>query len=293
MKGFRMWELLSLFLAEKEIMGCAEGTIRYYRRHLKIAFEVMGLREVKDWTSANLNSFLLAKSKTCNTAGLHAHFRAVRAFSNWLYLRERIEKDVMRHVASPKTPKPNPNPLEMDEVRRILAVCKKRRFKHRALALVTLALDTGMRSAEISRLRMEDVDFTGRIITVRGKNGDRRIPVSTKTLGLIKTYIGRERKAHTGETHLFIAAGHSLTPQFVSQYSQRLSLDAGISGKKKGLHSIRATFGVEYLRSSGNDIFGLADIYGHQDIKTTKAYIPPNLEDMKLKHHRHSPLNKL
>ena len=138
-----MWELLGLFLNEKEIMGCAEGTIRYYRRHLGIAFNVMGVRDVKDWTSDNINALLLAKSKTCNTAGLHAHFRAVRAFSKWLYLRERIEKDVMRHVASPKTPKANPNPFSMDEVRRVLAVCKKRRLKHRALALVTLALDTG------------------------------------------------------------------------------------------------------------------------------------------------------
>ena len=133
----------------------------------------------------------------------------------------------------------------------------------------------------------------GRVITVRGKNGERRVPVSAKTLQVIKAYISKERKAPVGETHLFITAGHAVTSQFVSQYSQRLSIDAGITGKKKGLHSIRATFGVEYLRSSGNDIFGLADIYGHQDIKTTKAYIPPNLDDMKLKHHRHSPLNKL
>ena len=288
-----MQELLGSFLAERTIIGCKPPTINYYRRHVTHVLTVIQAETLADWTSEKLNDFLLVKSKTCNAAGLHAYFRAIRAFSRWLYLREILEKDVMRRVASPKTPKPNPTPFTMDEVRRVLEACKTMVYKHRASALVTLVLDTGMRSSEVARLKIENIDFQGRTIVIDGKNGFREVPVSSKTLRLIKVYMERERRASVGETHLFITQGHGVSGQWVAQYSQRLSNKAGITGKKKGLHSIRATFGVEYLRSSGNDIFGLADIYGHQDIKTTKAYIPPNLDDMKLKHHRHSPLNKL
>ena len=86
----------------------------------------------------------------------------------------------------PKTPQRLPIILSKDEVRRIIDATTT--LLHRAL-LMTLC-STGMRRAELTRLKVADIDSERMVIHSRqGKGGrDRDVPLSSKLLETLREY---------------------------------------------------------------------------------------------------------
>jgi integrase/recombinase XerD len=116
----------------------------------------------------------------------------------------------------PKTPRRLPVILSQEEVQRMIDAATS--LLHRAL-LMTL-YSTGMRRAEVTRLKVSDIDSQRMMIHInQGKGGkDREVPLSLKLLETLRP-----------------------TPKAVYHASKGAARRAGIQ-KKVGPHTLRHTY---------------------------------------------------
>src|SRR5947209_6392681 len=113
----------------------------------------------------------------------------------------------------------------------------------RDLAIVMLFLQTGLRVSELVNLKIQDVDFTSREITVRQGKGrkDRVVPLVKQAEQALKAYL-KVRNAHPEYDEVFIARnGTSMDVRTVRYRIHKYYKEAGIK-KKASVHTLRGCF---------------------------------------------------
>ncbi len=91
---------------------------------------------------------------------IHGCGRAVRSFSTWAYEEGYLDENVMRRLKLPKLPKSLPEPLDEEEIQRVLsATLEGTRERLRNFSIMMLFLDTGIRLDELVNLTLSRIDF--------------------------------------------------------------------------------------------------------------------------------------
>ncbi len=270
---------------------------RYVRANGKRHPRALGAAEVERF----LSDLATAGSVSAGTQN--------QALSALLFLyREvlQIELPWLDQVVRAKRPRRVPTVLSRDEARRLLAALTGRTW-----LIGSLLYGTGMRLMECLRLRVKDVDFERREITVRdGKGGrDRRTMLPGALIEPLRREIERARLLHRGdldaglgETRLphalarkYPQAGRDFGWQFVfpSDKRSRDPLDGTLrrhhfddamparalkrarhtAGIVKPLsaHTLRHSFAT-HLLEDGHDIRTIQELLGHKDVATTQIY---------------------
>jgi integrase/recombinase XerD len=144
-------------------------------------------------------------------------------------------------------------------------------LKHKTL--ITLLYSTGMRLAEISNLKIEDIDSTlMRIKVVNGKGKkDRFVPLSPLVLEQLRIYYLQYKPT------LFLfngqgAAGRKYSPRSIQHVLQNNLIKIGLQHKNYSIHSIRHSFAT-HLIDNGADIQVIQELMGHHHIAQTTQYL--------------------
>jgi len=206
-----------------------------------------------------------------------AYFRALHAFFSFISKRHKTPTP-MADVRPPRCPKKVMPTLQADELMRLLASASDTR----ARLILTLLIDTGLRTTEIVNLRKKDIKR--QTVLVTGKGGQREVPISEETLRLLAVvasqspdeFVFHGKKGHMSRFGIYL---------IIAQHMKK----AGISAPKMGGHRIRHAFGKNYL-IAGGDLRSLQELMGHADIQTTQKYAALNLNDITAKHHQFTPL---
>jgi site-specific recombinase XerD len=177
----------------------------------------------------------------------------------------------IEEVPYPKAPRRLPIILTREEVLRLIDSASN--LFHRAM-LITL-YSTGMRRAELCRLKVEDIDSTRMLIHIRqGKGGkDRDVPLSPKTLETLREY-WRWMKP---KTYLFPGtvngsrADKPITPKVLWEACREAAQRAGIT-KAVRPHLLRHSFAT-HLVEGGADLPTVQALLGHADLKPTSIYL--------------------
>jgi integrase len=144
--------------------GTSSGTIDFYRCYLSKAIPALDLK-----TTANrITNFLNCLS--CSPGGKHAYYRAISVFYNWLYSPKsgfggEIDSNPILLVEPPKQPKRIMPSLTRKQVDLIIetAHCVRDR------AIIALFSESGLRLSELANIKLKDIDWDTRTITVIGK----------------------------------------------------------------------------------------------------------------------------
>jgi integrase/recombinase XerD len=134
---------------------------------------------------------------------------------------------------------------------------------------------TGMRRAELCRLKVEDIDSQRMIVHIRqGKrNRDRDVPLTPKLLETLREY-WRWMKP---KTYLFPGmvknwrADKPLTPKCVWLAIQNAAKRAGIK-RRVSPHTMRHSFAT-HLLENGTDLRTIQMLLGHSDLRATSIYL--------------------
>lgn len=208
----------------------------------------------------------------------HAYFRTLKALYRFLKKRHGLPNPI-ELVDPPRCPKKIMPTLEPGELMRLLNLADNPRDR----ALLTLATDTAARASEITSLRKRDIGVDS--IRVRGKTGERDIPISEKTRTMLLALVTSGR----ADEPVFTGQHGPMTRSGIYRVVRIHMQKAGIKGPKLGPHRMRHTFGKCYL-VNGGDTRSLQEIMGHANISTTERYASLNLTDIVAKHHRFTPL---
>ena len=144
-----------------------------------------------------------------------------------------------------------PRGLPAEDVRRMLAGCDRGRGPgRRDHAILTVLVRLGLRSGEVAALRLDDVDWRGGQVVVRGKgNREERMPLPVDVGEAIVDYLQHGRPA-SPDRALFLRAHapiRALTPDGVSEVVRASSERAGLPGV--GAHRLRHTAATQMLRA--------------------------------------------
>ena len=173
-------------------------------------------------------------------------------------------------VAIPPPPAPRrvPKPLADVDVAALLAVCGPR-----DAAFISLAVCEGLRSGELHRLDLGDVDLEGRIVFVQGKGGHQRwVPLTDASWERIRRYCDELRGWHPGALIGRLRDAERVAATWYWRRSTDLMVAAGIKRPGVSLHSLRHTAATR-LWMETSDLFMTQQMLGHANIATTARYV--------------------
>lgn len=225
------------------------------------------------------------KATTINT------YRApVRGFISFMQSRNYISEDFGGNIGVLKEDKPPKEILEPKEIERILNILSSELkeaegytifFKARNLALFTFLLNTGVRRAEVVKVKWPDIDFIKNEVKVIGKGNKTRIvplrPDLKQQLYMYRDIIEQLDNAgyNVKSEYLFRSEMRNkltkvkdkpMTPRNVATIIKDLREKADIQ-KKISPHNVRHSFASYGIKNKVSDI-SMADTLGHSNIST-------------------------
>ena len=200
----------------------------------------------------------------------------LRSFFKFLNKRGLTGNNPMLTIRTPKLEKRLPKFMTEEQVNRLLQTPKDTDLLgSRDKAMLEVIYSTGMRVSELVGLNVDDVDFSGNVIKVRGKGKKERLnPVGQTAMNAIQKYLPMRNST--------VPAGSSVSSLFINKHGQRLStrsvrrkldkylleahLDPDISP-----HTLRHSFATHML-NHGADLRSVQELLGHQSLSTTQIY---------------------
>ena len=202
----------------------------------------------------------------------------LRSFYKFLVKRNHTDSNPVTVVRTPKQEKKLPKFLEYEDVKRLLETPPMNTWLGaRDRAIMETLYSTGIRVSELVALNMDDIDFLGEVIHVRGKGKKERIsPISSSVLQVIQHYMEfRNKRAQSNANFdskvLFVNKhGRRLSTRSVrrkmDKYLKMAGLDPAISP-----HTLRHSFATHML-NNGADLRSVQELLGHQSLSTTQVY---------------------
>jgi site-specific recombinase XerD len=197
---------------------------------------------------------------------------AIRKFFAFLHENEILQTNPAASVKGARREEKEPAILYKEQYKALLYEASD---DLRDYAIIMTFLQTGIRLSELATLRLEDVDFENRLLTVRQGKGrkDRQIPLVDEEVKALRNYTRhRATELILDDDTLFLAKnGTSLNVSSVKAIVAKYVKKAGIR-KKVGVHTLRHTFGA-HKADKHMSLATLQALMGHKKKETTLKYI--------------------
>ena len=275
-------EYLKMFIDAKQIEGCSERTLRYYRVTIE---HMLGSIEtpIRKITTDEIRGYLVdyQKVNNCSKVTVDNVRRNMSSFFSWLEEEDYILKSPMRRIHKIKTKQPVKETItdEMIEKLRDNCTCV------RDLAMIDLLYSTGIRVGELVGLNISDIDFEERECIVFGKGDkERRVYFDAKAKLHLQEYI-ESRTDDNPALFVTLDAPHarlkiSGVEIRVRELGRKLNID------KIHPHKFRRTMATRAI-DKGMPIEQVQKILGHSQIDTTMQYAIVNQNNVKVSHRRY------
>jgi integrase/recombinase XerC len=271
--------------------GYSRHTAAGYQRDVREFYHFCGDAVQPELITAPMvRSFVGSLYAGNSGASVARKLSGLRTFFRYLQREHVITTDPLAGVASPKLGHPIPAFLTVDEVFSLLeAPVASDRYFRRDRAVMEMIYSTGMRVSELVAGNLEDFDFVGEMVRVRGKgNKERLIPFGSAAKEALQQYlperqdltIARMGRGHTAESQaLFLnSQGTRLTARSVERSFQMYGLRAGI-GVTVTPHALRHSFAT-HLLEMGADLRTVQELLGHVSLSTTQKYTHLNIDHL-------------
>lgn len=97
-------------------------------------------------------------------------YRALAAFWKWCLDEGEVKRSPMERMKPPLVPVEPPKVLTEEDIRKLLKACSGKDLEaRRDTAIIMLLWDSGLRRAELARLKVEDIDWHNDVVVVMGK----------------------------------------------------------------------------------------------------------------------------
>lgn len=212
-------------------------------------------------------------SKGLSGRSLARMLSAWRGFYNYLARDHGYTHNPCAGLHAPKSPKTLPHVLSPDEAAKLLEFPTNDLMALRDKAMFELFYSSGLRLAELVKLKPEDLNFPDSTVFILGKgNKTRVVPIGNQAMQALREWMKlRETLIRPGEKALFLSRnGKGISSRAVSQRLKIRALQQNINFNVHP-HVLRHSFASHLLQSSGN-LRAVQEMLGHASISTTQIY---------------------
>ena len=282
----------------KDVRGYSEKTVISYGHDLgrldeflsshDLGVEEMAFEDAREFTSELYD-------KELSHATINRILSANRSFFHSLLENGVVQSDPFKRVSGAKNTRKIPTVLAPEEIELILNCPTDDYTSLRDVTMFHLFYSTGCRLSEIMGMKISDIDFKTRRVSVIGKGNKQRYVFLTKrALGMLEAYLPErakvleKNKAADNGIVLINIKGKELPLSTVHSIFDKYRLKLGLT-KKFTPHVFRHSFATN-LMDNDTDIRVVQVLLGHESIGTTQIYTHvtgKRLEEVYRKSHPH------
>ncbi len=275
-------EYLHRFLNAKQMEGCSDRTIQYYRvtaehflKNIQGSVRTINTEEIRDYLVR------YQKINNCSKVTVDNIRRNISSFFSWLEEEDYILKSPMRRIHKIRTKTVVKDVISDEAMEQLRDQCRELRD----LAMIDMLYSTGMRVGELVHLNIADVDFEHRECVVFGKGDkERRVYFDAKTKVHLANYL-ESRGDHNPA--LFVSLEAPYNRLNISGVEIRIRMLGEACGLNKiHPHKFRRTMATRAI-DKGMPIEQVQKILGHSQIDTTMRYAMVNQANVKASHQRY------
>ncbi|WP_329056229.1 tyrosine-type recombinase/integrase [Amycolatopsis sp. NBC_01488] len=229
-------------------------------------------------------SFLLRERQRVSVGSAKGRVAELRSLLKFLYVR-----GLTPHLLTTAVPPVAgwrdtsiPKALPDGQVQRLLDSCDRADpMQARDFAILILVARLGLRSIEVARLELGDIDWRDGRIILRGKaSREDGMPLPADVGQALAEYLADVRPA-TSLRPVFLsckAPRRGIRPDLVSDVTRRACDRAGLP--RAGAHRLRHTLATEMLRR-GVKLVDIGQVLRHRDLATTALYAKVDLATLR------------
>lgn len=267
--------------------------------------EAQGLKDWSDVQLPHLMAFLQAESQRATAPGkrpttgklspesLYLEIAALRAFYRFAEGEGFLKANPAEHLSLPRRWKRIPKSLSDDEINTLLrpivpplpaTLCDQ--------AILELAYASGLRLAELSQIRLEQLHLDAGFVTVLGKgNKERAVPVGRRAIAALQRYLDSARPRLVrprSPANVFLTRRGTAFANVTLWL--RVKQRARLAGIQRNVtpHMLRHSFAT-HLLEHGADLRVIQELLGHATIATTEIYTHVGADRLRDVHRRFHP----
>jgi site-specific recombinase XerD len=250
------------------IEGKSEKTIEAYRRELRKVGDLLHKNYDKMGTF-DLRFYLAAmKNRKCSNTTMENSRAYMSAFFKWMEAEGFVEKNPMASIKPIKTQPKTEEPFRGSEIDALRFACQNAKER----ALIEVALSSGLRCAELAKLKISDMNLKTYEVFVRHGKGDKdRVSyINELAASWVERYLS-EREDELDILFLSRTDGGSFYEKggiygIICDIGER----AGVENVHP--HRFRHTMASK-LAEKGMPVHEIQQILGHSNINTTMRYV--------------------
>lgn len=258
----------------------SENTIKAYVKNINSFLDYIKKSEsevtpfdVMDWMESMSNH---------SSATVAQALSSVKAYFDFLFTFEIIEKDPTARIKPPKVNNKPKHYMDADMVRAMIKACKTARDR----AIVTMLGSTGVRISELVSITLKQYqemkDNGNDMIKIVGKgNKARLIPINEETQTAIDDYLKARVNQIVNCDKLFLSfQGNEIARNNLSATLKAIAKRADIPfWNEISPHCLRSACASIYAEK-GVPLGVIRDLLGHSSISTTGLYIKTNVSQV-------------
>ena len=281
-----MTRLRKMMLEELQRRNYSQHTTRYYiravedfSRRFNRPPDRLGLRHIREYQAE------LFQKQKLSSGTVNNRLAALRFF----YIKTLKKAWSITETPYPKRPFHLPSILSQEEVTQLIDAALT---PYQRILLMTLYA-TGVRNAELTHLKVSDIDSQRMVIHIQGGKGrrDRDVMLSSKLLEELREHwrrLPRKTSVWLFPGNRWHSGGQPIDTKTPRNACKQAAQGAGIK-KRVYPHILRHCFAT-HLLEAGTDLRTIQILLGHRDLKETAIYL--HLSERHL-HATSSPLDSL
>lgn len=236
---------------------------------------------------ATLDGFLAERRVRLSARSLGSTCAALRVFLRYLFREGTVRRDISSMVDGPRTYQLSeiPRAISAADVSQTLAAVERRSIVgRRDYAMLMLLAVYGLRAREVAALTLDDIDWRGSILHVRGRKAGHvgTYPLTAEVGEAMLDYL-RHGRPDTPDRRIFFritAPRAAVTHRIVSLRAKTYLHKAGVTVSRPGSHTLRHSC-AQRLVDADFSLKVIGDFLGHRHPTSTRIYSKVAIEALR------------
>ena len=284
-------ELIREFLFDCKVRELSDLTVKNYEKQLqkfrhfvRENFQVIKYEELKPIHVKEYISSL--QDRGCKPAYINDLLKAVKCLCSYAQREGYSEEVLTKRIRNVKQPKVLIHTFSTKEISLMIKYFNGSDYMSvRNKMILMVFFDTGIRLAELTNMKMDQIQDSYFIIYGKGRK-ERVVPKNPAVGKFLYKYLKAREKyfmgRHFEEEYVFLSKnGRQLTNEGVRVFMREAAAAVGVNPNVRvSPHTCRHTFAHQQLKN-GLDLYSLSRLLGHESVAITQRYLE-SIEDTQI-----------